>query len=219
MPKSLSPFFDSPNHLRWLFNGDSITHGVRHTNGHRDYTQLFSERLRSDLGRPGDLVINSAASGNTTRDLLQTFPHRVEAVRPDVVFLMIGMNDAAPKKEISLQEFQHNLSQLGQLIENLGAIPVFQTPNPVLPTIAPTERESLPDYLEVMRRVATDHDWQLIDHWMFWQNFPDRWFHWLSDAFHPNEFGHRVFYRFLLQSLQIDQPQGDQQRFFIPGMP
>ena len=31
--------------VRWLFAGDSITQGARHTRGHRDYTQLFKERV------------------------------------------------------------------------------------------------------------------------------------------------------------------------------
>ena len=34
---------------RWLFYGDSLTHGAKHTDGRRDFTELFRERanLRS----------------------------------------------------------------------------------------------------------------------------------------------------------------------------
>ena len=34
---------DAP--VKWLFTGDSITHGALHTIGWRDYTELFSERV------------------------------------------------------------------------------------------------------------------------------------------------------------------------------
>ena len=59
--------------VKWLFYGDSITQGVVHTNGFRDYTQLFAERVRCDLGRRQDIVINTAVFGNTICDLLDEF--------------------------------------------------------------------------------------------------------------------------------------------------
>jgi len=34
--------------VKWLFAGDSITHGALHTWGWRDYTEHFSERIRYD---------------------------------------------------------------------------------------------------------------------------------------------------------------------------
>ena len=42
--------------VKWLFYGDSITHGALHTFGWRDYTELFAERLRFELGRTMDTV-------------------------------------------------------------------------------------------------------------------------------------------------------------------
>ena len=45
--------------LRWVFAGDSITHGALHTMGWRDYTELFSERLRHELKRPRDCVVKT----------------------------------------------------------------------------------------------------------------------------------------------------------------
>ncbi|HEU5326569.1 MAG TPA: hypothetical protein VFU78_00670, partial [Thermomicrobiales bacterium] len=37
--------------VRWVFAGDSITHGAAHTIGWRDYTELFGERVRWELRR------------------------------------------------------------------------------------------------------------------------------------------------------------------------
>ena len=42
--------------LTWLFTGDSVTAGDQHTYGRRDYTELFAERIRYELGRISDTV-------------------------------------------------------------------------------------------------------------------------------------------------------------------
>src|SRR5665647_1822505 len=46
------------NPLKWLFTGDSITAGVEHTHGYRSYPEIFGERIRWEMGRPRDIVIN-----------------------------------------------------------------------------------------------------------------------------------------------------------------
>jgi hypothetical protein len=45
--------------VKWLFYGDSITHGAAHTRGWRDYTEIFSERIRTELQRAEDVVIKT----------------------------------------------------------------------------------------------------------------------------------------------------------------
>ena len=65
----------SATHAAVVFVGDSITEGG-----------LWSEWL------PGVDVINRGISGNTTQDILDRMPHIV-SVKPDKLFLMIGVND------------------------------------------------------------------------------------------------------------------------------
>lgn len=214
-------FFASETPVRWLFNGDSITHGAKHTHGYRDYSELFAERVRHELGRTGDLVIKSAISGNTTRDLLNTFEHRVEAVKPHVVFYMIGMNDCNPAKEVSLTEYGMNLDLLGQKTEKIGAIPVFQTCNPLIAATASAQqvRATLPDYIQTLRNVAASRNWPLIDHWEFWMRQDvGLIYSWMNDNIHPNAYGHLAFYRYLIETLGVDTPAGAQQRLYVPGL-
>ena len=45
--------------LTWLFYGDSITPVALHTVGWRDYTELFAERIRFEMGRVNDAIINT----------------------------------------------------------------------------------------------------------------------------------------------------------------
>jgi hypothetical protein len=69
----------------WLFYGDSITHGVLHTAGARCFSEHFTERLRFELERPDDVVLNTACYGHNTRQMLSHFPLRVARFKPDVV--------------------------------------------------------------------------------------------------------------------------------------
>ena len=79
--------------LNWVITGDSITHGLVHTNGGRSYAEHLHELVRGELARTRDAVINTAISGHRLPDILGDFERRVSSWRPDVVTLMIGTND------------------------------------------------------------------------------------------------------------------------------
>jgi acyl-CoA thioesterase I len=49
----------------WVFTGDSITHGALHTFGWRSYVEHFAERVRFEMRRMTDVVINTGISGDT----------------------------------------------------------------------------------------------------------------------------------------------------------
>ncbi|MBO8584206.1 SGNH/GDSL hydrolase family protein, partial [Staphylococcus aureus] len=57
-----------PAPLNWLITGDSITHGLVHTQGGRSYPEHLHELIRGELARVRDIVINSAISGNRIAD-------------------------------------------------------------------------------------------------------------------------------------------------------
>ena len=64
--------------VKWIFEGDSITHGALHTFGWRDCTEHFTERIRFKLGRMRDIVIKSLISGHTTCDMLNDIDWRMK---------------------------------------------------------------------------------------------------------------------------------------------
>src|SRR5581483_4932046 len=72
----------------WLFTGDSITHGALHTLGWRSYPEHFAERVRWEMRRMRDVVINTGISGDTTNGLLADFEWRVLQFKPTVVSIM-----------------------------------------------------------------------------------------------------------------------------------
>ncbi len=202
--------------LTWVFYGDSITHGVLHTFGQRDYAELFAERIRFELERTMDIVITSAISGNTTRDLLTSLDWRVARFNPDVVFLMIGMNDCSNQNEIGIEEFEKNLLEVTDQIARLGAVPVLQTTCPILPGQAPDRLPYFDSYMDAIRRVSDLRKLPLIDHTQFWREHEENHFLWMSDAFHPNVYGHRVFARQIYRCLGIYDEQSRSCQLGIP---
>src|SRR5437763_1523904 len=80
--------------VKWVFAGDSITHGALHSFGYRDYVEHFAERLRFEMHRTGDLVIKTASDGWRTKNLIDDLDASVLQFSPQVVSIHLGMNDA-----------------------------------------------------------------------------------------------------------------------------
>lgn len=214
--KRIKKLIRSNDPLTWVFYGDSITHGVLHTFGQRDYAELFAERIRFELGRLMDLIITSAISGDTTLGLLSSFDWRVARFNPDVVFLMIGMNDCSNQIEIGVEEFEENLLKLADRTAGLGATLVMQTTCPILPGQSPERFPYFDSYMDAVRRVADLRELPLIDHAQFWKEHGESHFLWMSDAFHPNAYGHRVFAQQIYRCLDIYDAQSRSCQLSIP---
>jgi len=214
----IEKYLKSNKPLKWLFYGDSITHGSIYTFGHRDYTELFGERIRTHLefNRTMDIVINTAIGGNTTRDLLSGFSWRVEQFNPDVVFLMIGMNDCSDTNDIELEEFENNILKLCMKIDKLNALPILQTTCPILSGQAPDRYPYFYSYMDAIRKVAFEQKLQLIDHTKYWDEHPESHIHWMSNEFHPNHYGHRSLAKNIYYFLNIYDISSHSCRLYIP---
>jgi len=197
--------------LIWLFTGDSITHGAKHTHGYRSYPEIFAERFRYELGRYRDIVINTGISGNTTQSILGDFDWRVRQFKPAVVSLMIGTNDCS-KKEITLEVFEQNLDSLLTMIRELNAIPIFHTPNVIIKEKAPG-RERLAEYVAVTQNLAQRKEVALVDNFAYWQNAIKSqgetavFKNWLNDPLHPNGAGHSEIARLMFKTLSVFDPK------------
>lgn len=201
---------------KWIFYGDSITHGALHTFGQRDYPELFAERLRFELGRTMDVVITTAISGDNTRGLLDSFDWRVGQFRPQAVPIMIGMNDCSASNDISVEEFSDNLDRLVQRIADIDAVPVLQTTCPIMAHQAPDREPHIDAYMDAIRQAAVRNEVPLVDHTAHWQQHADKRAYWMSDAFHPNEYGHRAFADLLYQEFGIHDPASHACRLYYP---
>ncbi|MDV3220055.1 SGNH/GDSL hydrolase family protein [Intrasporangium sp.] len=196
--------------VTWTFLGDSITQGVTHTHGWRNFVELFAERVRGELGRRGDAVINSGVAGSTANDLLSEFHWRAGRFAPDVLAVMFGTNDMLDSEE-GVRGFRFRLDQIVQQSRDVGATVILQTPPPVRAD-GPRTPEVLAHYAQTVRDVAEARGVVLVDHAAAWaqaaleagEEIAPRG--WLDDSFHPGAQGHQVMARTLLEALGLDDP-------------
>lgn len=187
--------------LTWVITGDSITQGAKWVGRERAYPELIQERIRWEMKRRRDFFINSGISGERAAGLLADFEWRVLRFRPDVVSIMIGMNDSI-KGPAGREAFGGELREMIRLVRAAGALPILHRTNPVDPqpldanNTSSRQRADLPAYNEIIAQVAHETNTILIDHWARWQEAQPTTAalrEWLADPIHPNGAGHRQF--------------------------
>ncbi len=191
--------------VTWLFTGDSITHGALHTLGWRSYAEHFGERVRWELRRMRDVVINTGISGDRTGGLLGDLEWRVLRFKPDVVSLMYGMNDCTAGMA-GREAFRRNYETLVDKIVAAGSIPLLHTPNTIYGKKSPG-RQDLEAYAAAVRDLAAARKLPLVDHWLHWQKTKpkqDDLLPWLEDqSIHPGVYGHREFAKLIFRELDL----------------
>ena len=150
----LEALLSSGESLTWLFMGDSITHGARYTFGRDSISQMFEKFLHDDLGRSGDIVINTAVSSADTNDTIAQLHDRLTRYEPDVVSIMIGTNDSVAHINVGETNYKANLRTIIGAIRDKGAKVILRTP---IPTKDGT-RPEIGDYAHWMAQVAAEYD-------------------------------------------------------------
>lgn len=219
--QSIRKLLSKTDPIIWVFTGDSITHGAYHTFGWRSYPEHFAERVRYELRRTQDVVINTGISGDTTVGLLKRSDSRIYQFQPRVVSLMMGMNDCLAGEK-GREIYRQNLETIYKKTVDQGGILLLHTPNPIYVHNDPT-RADLPKYVEIIRDTAQKHDIPLVDHYAHWFDVKKdvgQMMYWLSDgSIHPNLYGHIKLAQYLFQRLGIfdaTDPTSLTCRFFVP---
>ena len=187
----IADLLGSDRALTWVFTGDSITQGIRHTWGARAWVEHVHERVRWEHGRWQDAIVNTGVAGWGAPDVLGAFDVLVARFQPEVVSIALGMNDAMGGRQ-GLASFASAMSQLVRRSEALGAVVVLHTPNTV-GWEAGNVSDLVAAYAQVVRDVAADFDLQVVDHQARWSARFDGGppAGWLDDGVHPNAEGHR----------------------------
>lgn len=185
---------DAGTHRTWVFTGDSITQGAKWLGHARSYSQIIGERIRWELGRTHDIVINSGVSGEVMSGLLADYDWRVGRFHPDVVSVMMGMNDCR-YGTAGLPRFSAQLKELIRRVRAQGAVPVLNSTTQI-DTTQPDARglAALPAYNAAIRAVAREEHVIYVDHWTSWVAEHPRLNvsgSWLANAIHPGPLGHR----------------------------
>jgi len=74
-------------------------------------------------------------SGHISDEIVGQFERCIGQFKPEIVFLMIGANDAV-KGQPCLAPYKANLSKIIDLIRQNNGIPIINTPNPINTEVA-----------------------------------------------------------------------------------
>ena len=212
---------DKEQPLRWVFLGDSITHGALHTHGYDSLPQLLEKFIRDEKGRVHDVFINTAVSGATTKDQLINHKARFEVYKEyaDIVIIMFGTNDCI--SDVSLDDFRKNLRQIISDVKEAGAIPILRGPNPCFD--APSERgKRIIPYIHVIKECAKEEKLVLINHYENWMKVASEYLNiikrgaWIAQkdeaSIHPGEAGQLQMFHETVQRLGLWNPESEMAR-------
>ena len=192
--------------LTWVITGDSITHGAWFTNGARSYPEHLAERVRGEMLRFRDIIINTGVSGEISTGLLADYDWRVLRFKPDVVSINLGMNDCA---RVPLEQHKKEMAEMITKAKKAGAIVILHATNTVFTEHGHAKK--LPPFIEAVRQLATEHDVMLVDHYKMFteqkQGAENRT--WFSDAIHPNGLGHAHMAAEMFRVIGIHDPKSD----------
>jgi len=187
--------------LRLVVLGDSVTAGSVATDLRSD--ELYVHHLQQEFQRsycPIELI-PSALDGVDTGYALKRFDRMVAVHHPDVVCIMLGLNDFHPpgrRQPISPEEYDQNLRQLIGRILEIKAQPILATPTPRLnATGVLNDAEEagfcdlMCDYVNAAISVAENCSLRLIDAYSpFFRLGNLRRL--IPDGIHPGPQGHKV---------------------------
>lgn len=117
--------FEVKHQIRFCALGDSITHGGGSISAPPS-TVVYNWETYCAIP-----VKNLGRSGDTTAEMLDRFDNDVLPFRPEVLFIMAGVNDY--RSQIQGWESVENLQALRDKCERNGIKPVFMTPTPLNP--------------------------------------------------------------------------------------
>jgi lysophospholipase L1-like esterase len=220
----IKPEIDDRADLVIVAFGDSTT-------APRSSVVTYSDLLESHFTEHGigNKIINAGVPGDTTAHATKRFSRDVLSHHPDLVIVQFGVNDAAVdvwrqpparRTRISLLSYKQNLRVFVKGLKSVGAEVVFMTPNPLTWTDYMKKRYGrfpydpahedgfnvvLKNYAEAVRELVAEEGVGLVD---VYSAFNDRTKtfglkadQFLLDGMHPNNTGHALIARLLINHL------------------
>jgi len=156
--------------IRYLALGDSYTIGTGASDGSHNFPSILARLLTNATRRQVELT-NPAVNGFTTLDLIGKELGRLDELKPDVVTVLIGVNDLVQNRSVdeyrsSLKTIYDRIREFAQATERVAAISI---PNwSVVPAAAEFGEPRLiravtNDYNAAARDEALDRGFTWID--------------------------------------------------------
>ncbi len=187
---------------RIVFQGDSITDAGRdYQDGHKlgdGYPKYVAELLRQDYPDREFEFINMGISGNRTWDLLDRWQTDCIALKPDILSIMIGINDTWRRYDganapTTAQEYEANYRRLLTDVKQHTKAKILLLEPYLIDVPDKPYREDLNPKIDAVRRLAREFAdvFVPLDGLFAAACVGNETTHWSPDGVHPNETGAR----------------------------
>lgn len=219
LPKTIADAYDkttdnkNTNDLIFLFQGDSITDGNRgrnfdpnHIMGH-GYAFSIASRIGADFPEKKLKFYNRGISGNKVSDLEQRWKTDTLDLKPDVLSILIGINDISnfiwTNDSVFAEKFEHTYaSLLNQVKEQNPDILLVLCQPFILPVGKVKEKwdqyqSEIEKKQEIVRNLAQSYHAVLVDFQKVMNDACKRapFDYWMWDGIHPTVPGHELLAR------------------------
>jgi len=146
--------------------GDSITQGGGGAKGYITLVQKALDEKHKDFGIK---VINKGISGNKVTDLQARLQRDVLDLKPNIVFIYIGINDVwhwdLNGKGTTKEDFDKGLREIIGKIKGVGGRVILCTPSVIGEKTDGSNKQDkmLAEYADISRKVAKELDLTLCD--------------------------------------------------------
>lgn len=198
-------FIEWKRYQRILFIGDSITDAQRLEKPYaplgRGYVHFAAYFLQAKLPHLDLQIENRGVSGDTSRELLQRWKRDCLDHCPDVISILIGINDLwrhfkpvleAHKTPVSVEEYKNNLHQMLSGAASAGCQLILMEPFFFCSDPQNPMRRDLNGYLEAVHCLAKTFQTILVplqqSYEQVKQIVPDS--QWSDDGVHPATWAH-----------------------------
>jgi lysophospholipase L1-like esterase len=156
--------------ISYLALGDSYTIGTGASDAAHSWPSIVAKRLTKETGRQVE-VTNPAVNGFTTLDLIQNELPYLERLKPDLVTILIGVNDLVQRRTV--EQYEASLQSIYKALATLelppGRSAAVSIPNwsvvPAAPDFGdPNRLRKITDsFNEVAEGLARGHGFTWID--------------------------------------------------------
>lgn len=192
---------------KFLFIGDSITDGNRgrnedpnHILGH-GYVFSIASRLGKKYWEKGLEFVNRGISGNKAADLWARWEKDAMSLEPEVLTILVGINDFTARKAEGLEDFIRNyrlmLDETRQRLPQTHVVLMSPFLLPVGNTYGALYETHLSDFMKyhsACKDLATEFDADFIDLQKVFEKMSDKpaYKYWVWDGIHPTYSGHEL---------------------------
>lgn len=178
------------------------------------YVHFFSDMMTATYPELDLRILNAGISGNTSAQLLARWQEDVLDLKPDWVFVCIGVNDAINKfiypcredLQVSCEAYKHNLETMADSVKGMGKELVFVSPYVVVPHAEDPLRVEMDKYRKICKETAEKYSCRFVDLQQMFDAYCQYKHQCLAawDRIHPNRIGAYLIAREILKVLEFD---------------